>query len=101
VSRSFFVYILSSTSRTLYIGVTGDLVQRMLQHRKGLISGFSTRYKIFRLVHFEQFSNVHEAIAREKEIKKWRREKKVLLIESTNPSWEDLASQFPHKYRPG
>jgi predicted GIY-YIG superfamily endonuclease len=70
----------------------------MTQHREGLIPGFTTRYRIFRLVYFEQFGNVRAAIAREKEIKGWRRDKKIALIEGVNPTWEDLALQFPHVY---
>jgi len=73
----------------------------MLEHRQGLVSGFTARFKIFRLVHWESFGDIRAAIAREKEIKGWRREKKIHLIEESNPRWEDLASQLPHNYPPG
>jgi putative endonuclease len=98
MGRSYFVYILASRSRNLYVGVTGDLERRMVEHRQGLVPGFTTRYKIFRLVHVEVFGNVRYAIAREKEIKGWGREKKVALIEWRNRSWVDLAGRIRHKY---
>jgi putative endonuclease len=78
----------------LYVGVTNDLQRRMIEHRQGLVPGFTTRYKIFRLVHCEQFADIREAISREKEIKGWRREKKIWLIELDNPTWQDLAENF-------
>jgi putative endonuclease len=98
MTRSYSIYILASRSRNLYTGVTGDLQRRMLEHRLGLLPGFTTRYRAFRLVHFETFGKIHSAIAREKEIKAWRREKKIRLIESKNPSWEDLAQTLPQIY---
>ncbi len=88
----FFVYILSSRSRTLYIGVTGNLRVRVLQHREKRRGSFTARYKIDRLVYFERFQYVQSAIAREKELKDWNRARKVELIESVNPTWEDLAA---------
>jgi putative endonuclease len=90
-SDFYFVYILSSRSRVLYVGVTSDLAKRVWQHRNHVFAGFSAQYNVTRLVHFEQTSEVREAIAREKEIKGWRREKKVALIESMNPHWNDLS----------
>jgi putative endonuclease len=80
MDRTYCVYILASRSRNLYTGVTGNLEPRMIEHRQGLIPGFTTWYRIFRLVYFEYFSDVRAAIAREKEIKGWRREKKIWLI---------------------
>jgi putative endonuclease len=74
---TYRVYILASRSRNLYIGVTNDLQRRVAEHRQGLVPGFTTRYRIFRLVHFEEFADIRDAIAREKEIKAWRREKKL------------------------
>jgi putative endonuclease len=71
--------------------VTGNLQRRMLEHRQGLVPGFTARYRIFRVVHLEQFGDIRHAIAREKEIKAWRREKKIRLIERENPMWKDLA----------
>jgi putative endonuclease len=87
----FAVYILASLSRRLYIGVTGDLLRRLHEHRTGILPSFTTRYQITRLVHFEQTPNARAAIERETEVKKWSREKKIRLIESTNAGWLDLA----------
>lgn len=98
MNHEYFVYILASRTRNLYTGVTGHLLRRMVEHRQGLVPGFTSRYRIFRLVHFEAYCNVHEAIAREKEIKAWRREKKLWLIQRLNPTWQDLAKQLPHHY---
>ncbi len=81
MNRNSWVYILASRSRNVYTGVTNDLQRRVLEHRQGLVPGFTSRYKIFRLVHFEQCADIRDAIAREKEFKGWRREKKVWLIE--------------------
>jgi putative endonuclease len=86
----YYVYILSSRSRTLYIGVTKRLVFRIDQHRSGELGGFTSKYKIHRLVYFERFQYIGNAIAREKELKGWLREKKVALISAENPTWEDL-----------
>ena len=77
MSKTYCIYILASRSRTLYVGVTGYLEHRMVEHRQVLVPGFTSRYKIFRLVHFEVFSDIRAAIAREKEVKAWRREKKI------------------------
>jgi putative endonuclease len=99
MERVYCVYLLASRSRNLYTGVTGNLDRRMLEHRQGLIPGFTSRYRIFRLVHFEQFASIHEAIAREKEIKGWSREKKLWLIKRNNPRWEDLAANLSTKYK--
>jgi putative endonuclease len=99
MNRTYCVYILASRSRNLYTGVTGNLEPRMVEHRQRLIPGFTTRYRIFRLVYFEFFSDVHAAIAREKEVKGWRREKKIWLIKRNNPTWADLAEKLPHQYQ--
>jgi putative endonuclease len=90
----YFVYILTNKSRILYIGVTGDLVQRLYQHRNKLVDGFTKKYNITELVHFEETSNVVDAIAREKQLKGWVRAKKVALIEAANPEWRDLGSEL-------
>ena len=100
MNRVYCVYILVGRSRNLYTGVTNDLDRRMLEHRQGLIPGFTSRYRIFRLVHFERLGSIHEAIAREKEIKGWRRDKKIALIERHNPTWRDLAEHLPNHYGP-
>ena len=88
--RSYFVYILSNRSRTLYVGVTNDLVRRTTEHRAKEIPGFTAKYNLTDLVYFEETSSVEEAITREKQIKGWLRSKKIALIESLNPAWEDL-----------
>ena len=88
------VYILASRSRTLYVGVTRDLLRRVWQHREKLADGFTARFNIGRLVWYEMTPNIGAAIAKEKEIKSWRRSKKVALIEAANPTWEDLAAPW-------
>ena len=87
--RTYYVYIMASRSRVLYTGVTNDLARRVEEHKRGLIPGFTSTYRVTRLVHFEAFADVHEAIAREKHIKGWGRARKVRLIERHNPTWED------------
>ena len=87
----YYVYILTNSSRTLYIGVTNDLVRRVYQHRQKLVEGFTKKYNVSWLVYYEQTLDVKAAILREKQIKAWRREKKVELIESFNPQWKDLS----------
>ena len=83
--RRFYVYILSSRSRTLYVGVTNDSVRRVFEHREGQCA-FTAKYHICRLVYFEETANVISAITREKEIKGWRRNRKIELIATANPS---------------
>lgn len=90
--RRYYVYVMSSKSRVIYVGMTGFLMGRVLRHRAGEGGEFTRRYRVHRLVYFESFQNVENAIARETEIKKWRREKKVELIRRGNPTWEDLAA---------
>ena len=87
----YFVYILASRSAVLYVGVTNDLNRRMVEHKEGQIPGFTKKYKVNRLVYYESYSDVRAAIAREKQIKRWRRAKKVSLIDELNPEWHDLA----------
>ena len=87
----YFVYTLASQRNgTLYVGVTNDLIQRVSEHREGLVPGFTKRYDIKRLVYFEEHGDIHEAIRREKRLKRWRRQWKLDLIESRNPQWQDL-----------
>jgi putative endonuclease len=88
--RSYFVYILANRSKTLYVGVTNDLVRRVIQHRAKLVPGFTAKYRIDRLVYFEETNSIEEAITREKQIKGWLRVKKIALIESMNPCWTDF-----------
>jgi putative endonuclease len=90
----FHVYILASHSRVLYTGLTRDLVRRVHQHRLGEIPGFTSQYRVTRLVYFEETSEARRAIARERQIKGWSRHKKVQLIESTNAGWLDLAEDW-------
>lgn len=90
--KQYHVYLMASFKQTLYVGVTNDLARRVYQHKtKVHPNGFTARYNIDRLVHIETFDNIHDAIAREKQIKSWRRSKKVTLIESQNPTWKDLS----------
>ena len=91
---TFYVYIMASRSRVLYVGVTNDLARRTNEHKRGLVPGFTSRYRITRLVYFEEFVDILDAIAREKEIKGWVRTRKTRLIDSRNPTWEDLSSSF-------
>ena len=87
----FFVYLLASRKYgAIYVGVTGNLPKRIYIHREALIPGFSSRYKTYRLVYFEQHADPRSAITREKQIKKWRREWNIALIEENNPDWDDL-----------
>jgi putative endonuclease len=89
--KSYDVYILASAPYgTLYIGVTSDLVNRMMEHRSGATPGFTTRYRVHRLVYYESFGEVMLAIQREKTLKKWPRQWKINLIERDNPHWKDL-----------
>jgi putative endonuclease len=89
--RVYCVYVMASRSRVLYIGVTNDLARRVGEHKLGRPAGFTSRYRITRLVYFEQFADVREAIAREKQVKGWTRSRKIELIEGRNPTWQDLA----------
>ena len=87
----YYVYILASGQRgTLYIGVTNDLIRRVYEHRNNLIGGFAAQYDVHRLVYFEIHDDVHEALLREKQLKRWRRAWKVELIERQNEDWHDL-----------
>ncbi len=81
---------MASNSGTLYLGVTNDLIRRVTEHKQMIVEGFSKKYKCNKLVYYEQFEDVNVAINREKEIKKWRREKKIQPVKSINPGWRDL-----------
>jgi putative endonuclease len=91
---TFYVYIMASRSRVLYVGVTNDLARRVDEHKRGLGACFTSKYRITRLVYFEEFVDILDAIAREKEIKGWVRSRKTRLIEGRNPTWEDLSFLF-------
>jgi putative endonuclease len=96
--RHFWVYILASKlGGTLYIGVTNDLVRRVYEHKTKAVEGFTRKYGVERLVYFEMFDDIENAIRREKQLKKWNRAWKVRLIEESNPNWDDL---YPSIARP-
>jgi putative endonuclease len=92
--HEYFAYIVSSRSGTLYIGVTNSMYRRALEHKRGEVEGFASKYHCDRLVYYEGFDDVHRAIGREKQLKGWTRAKKIALIESKNPRWEDLAEKW-------
>jgi len=92
--KQYYVYIMTNKSRTLYTGVTNDLERRVYEHKQKLVPGFTARYNITRLVYFEATEDVQAAIVREKQIKGWLRRKKIALIESANPRWEDLSVKW-------
>jgi putative endonuclease len=92
--KRYYVYILASVSGVLYIGMTGFLMARVLQHKAAETPSFTQKYRLNRLVYFEAFQYVNNAIARETELKKWRRSRKVELIEKDNPTWVDLAADW-------
>ena len=90
----FYVYIMASRSRNLYIGLTNSIFVRVAQHRESRPGTYTARYKIHRLVYYEEFAYINNAIARENELKDWNRAKKDALIEQSNPTWEDLAADW-------
>ena len=92
--KTYHVYIMSNASRMLYTGVSSDLEIRVFQHKAKLTDGFTKRYNFHRLIYFEAFGDIRDAITREKQIKGWLRAKKVALIESVNPEWKDLAPEW-------
>lgn len=94
MNRLYSFYIMASRSRNLYAGVTGDLHRRVWQHKTKALAGFTSRYNIERLVYYESFVLVRNAIAREKQVKRWSRAKKIWLIERLNPTWLDLAEDW-------
>ncbi|MGA7295232.1 MAG: GIY-YIG nuclease family protein [Terriglobales bacterium] len=105
--KRYYVYIMASRSLTLYTGITGDIYHRALQHKTGEIEGFTKKYQIDHLVYYETLKYVNNAIAREKQIKAWTRAKRLALIKTMNPTWQDLAEgwgesiklQIPHFVR--
>jgi putative endonuclease len=100
--KTYFVYIMSNRSKTLYTGVTSSLISRVGEHKSGSGSAFTSKYKLDRLVYFERFEDVHRAIGREKQIKGWLRMKKIALIVSVNPTWRDLSPEWyeRHPFQP-
>ena len=91
--RQYYVYIMSNRTHVLYIGVTNDLDSRAAQHQEGAHPGFTQLYHLNRLVYFERQDKIADAIAREKQLKGWRRSRKIALIESLNPQWSDLSRE--------
>ena len=96
---TFWVYILTSRTGTLYIGITGYIDRRISQHKMDSIEGFTKKYKVHRLVYYETFDYVLNAIRREKQLKGWRRDKKIALIEKSNPRWQDLSEHWGREMR--
>ncbi len=94
VRRTFYVYIMSSASRTLYIGVTNNLVRRAREHKSKCTAGFTSRYNVDRLVYWTSFTDVRDAISCEKKMKGWTRAKKVALIKTENKEWRDLTEEW-------
>lgn len=92
--KEYYIYILTNRSRTLYIGMTNNLERRVYEHKRKLIPGFTSRYNITQLVYYDRTNEVLDAIAREKQLKGWRRSKKIALIESVNPEWRDLSADW-------
>jgi putative endonuclease len=94
MTREYYVYIMTNRSRTLYTGVTGNLVRRVYEHKRKLVKGFTCKYNIQYLVYYESTPDVYAALRREKQIKGWLRAKKIALIESLNPEWKDLSEEW-------
>jgi len=92
--KSYSVYIVGSLSGTLYVGVTGKLRKRAFEHKFHSLEGFTDKYDVERLLYWESYDDVHKAIGGEKQLKGWRREKKIVLIESVNPHWVDLSKDW-------
>ncbi|MGH8501869.1 MAG: GIY-YIG nuclease family protein [Gammaproteobacteria bacterium] len=93
--KTYYVYLLTNRNdKVMYVGVTNDLVRRLYEHKSKLVKGFTEKYKLNKLVYFEQTSDVVAAIGREKEIKKWRREKKNALVNKSNPDWRNLSADW-------
>lgn len=90
--KTYYVYILASLSRVLYIGMTSDLEGRIYEHMTGHYGGFTSKYNVNRLIYYEEYSDPHDATARERQLKGWRRAKKVALIERFNPGWHDISA---------
>ena len=91
MTKSYWVYVMSGRTKTLYVGVTNDIERRDYEHKNKSVPGFTSKYRLDRLVYFEEHADIRDAIEREKQIKSWRREKKIALIESLNPRWRDLS----------
>jgi putative endonuclease len=97
--KTYFVYIMTNRSKTLYTGLTNSLVRRVREHKLGSGSGFAAKYKLDRLAYFERFDDIRNAIEREKRIKGWLRIKKIALIISVNPEWKDLSAEWYERHQ--
>ena len=94
-TKNYYVYLLTNwNNKVIYVGVTNDLNGRIYEHKNKLISGFTKKYNLNKLIYFEETCDINAAINREKEIKKWRREKKDILVNQINPNWQDLSDGF-------
>ena len=92
--KTYHVCMMAGASRVLYVGVTGDLLRRVREHKEKKVTGFTARYNVTELVYFEAFGDIRLAIAREKQLKGWLRSRKIALIESFNPHWKDLSAEL-------
>ncbi len=93
-SKDYYVYIMASDTGTLYTGVTNNLVRRISEHQQGIFEGFTKKYKCHKLIFYENYSDIKLAIAREKQLKNWNRNKKQELITKINPHWQDLSAEW-------
>lgn len=95
LNKNYYIYILTNwNNRVMYIGVTNDLKRRLYEHKNKIYPGFTNKYNLNKIVYYELFFDINDAIRREKELKKWRREKKNNLIELINPNWNDLSQEL-------
>jgi len=95
MNKQYYVYIMTNKRNTvIYTGVTNDLIRRVYEHKEGMVKGFSKKYNVIKLIYYEVFNDIVGAIIREKQIKGLLRKKKIMLIESTNPKWEDLYDEL-------
>ena len=94
MGKSYYIYILTNKSNTLYIGLTNNLRKRLWEHKNKLVEGFSKKYSLDTLIYFEEYQNISQVIVREKQIKGWLRKKKIKLIKTINPNFEDLGVKF-------
>ena len=93
--KAYYVYLLTNwNNKVMYVGITNDLERRIYEHKEKVVKGFTEKYNVNKLVYYEQTSDITAALNREKEIKKWRREKKNILVVNTNPLWRDLSEDF-------
>jgi putative endonuclease len=94
MNRQHYVYIMSSLSGILYVGFTSDLKKRVFEHKNDIVEGFTKKYRCHKLVYYEVGDSIEGVLAREKQLKNWRREKKIWLIEKMNPNWKDLSESL-------